>query len=214
MVMRLSCIVCYKCQLWMSRRKTTMRFDMPLRMDMWPLWIVCCKCQEWMLRLKTMRPFELQLGMVMRMWWIVCYKLAVVDRLLQVPAVYVTVDRTELMPIALRCGHVGLVERLLRDERVVTKLGLSSHVAHHVSTRCAEAIARCVAAQLEFRKDVIAAFRMAYECVRCEMYHDMAGQLCEWVWLFPLARQAVEVQRDLMVGLQRLRRYSSNGTSE
>eukprot|EP00455_Lapot_gusevi_P052786 TRINITY_DN809_c0_g1_i12.p1 TRINITY_DN809_c0_g1~~TRINITY_DN809_c0_g1_i12.p1 ORF type:complete len:213 (+),score=26.36 TRINITY_DN809_c0_g1_i12:294-932(+) len=212
MVMRLSCIVCYKCQLWMSRRKTTMRFDMPLRMDMWPLnghvAVVDRLLQVPGVDATAQNNAAIRIA--------TRYGHAdVVDRLLQVvPAVYVTVDRTELMPIALRCGHVGLVERLLRDERVVTKLGLSSHVAHHVSTRCAEAIARCVAAQLEFRKDVIAAFRMAYECVRCEMYHDMAGQLCEWVWLFPLARQAVEVQRDLMVGLQRLRRYSSNGTSE
>eukprot|EP00455_Lapot_gusevi_P052787 TRINITY_DN809_c0_g1_i13.p1 TRINITY_DN809_c0_g1~~TRINITY_DN809_c0_g1_i13.p1 ORF type:complete len:157 (+),score=23.88 TRINITY_DN809_c0_g1_i13:241-711(+) len=156
----------------MSQPTTTTPFERQLRMAMWLWWIVCDATAErnYAIRMAAENGHVAVVDRLLQVPTVDARAdknyairmaaenghVAVVDRLLQVPAVYVTVDRTELMPIALRCGHVGLVERLLRDERVVTKLGLSSHVAHHVSTRCAEAIARCVAAQLEFRKDVIA----------------------------------------------------------
>eukprot|EP00455_Lapot_gusevi_P051259 TRINITY_DN759_c0_g1_i9.p1 TRINITY_DN759_c0_g1~~TRINITY_DN759_c0_g1_i9.p1 ORF type:complete len:179 (+),score=25.97 TRINITY_DN759_c0_g1_i9:57-593(+) len=132
--------------------------------------------------------------------------LAVVDRLLQVPGVDVSARDNEAFRIAAMNGDVQVVERLLREECVVIKLGLAPQVVRDSSTRCAVAITQCVAAKKQFRKDVVAAFRLAYECVRNELYHDMGGQLCEWVWPYPVARQAIEVQRALAVALRRLRR--------
>eukprot|EP00455_Lapot_gusevi_P051926 TRINITY_DN7844_c0_g2_i2.p1 TRINITY_DN7844_c0_g2~~TRINITY_DN7844_c0_g2_i2.p1 ORF type:complete len:118 (-),score=3.97 TRINITY_DN7844_c0_g2_i2:3-356(-) len=95
-------------------------------------------------------------------------------------------------------GHVAVVERLLREERVVLALGLSPQVAQHASQRCVVAVARCNTNKA-FRRDMVAAFRMGYECVRGEMYVGMAEELCGWVWPMPLARQAVEVQRELLM---------------
>eukprot|EP00455_Lapot_gusevi_P051255 TRINITY_DN759_c0_g1_i3.p2 TRINITY_DN759_c0_g1~~TRINITY_DN759_c0_g1_i3.p2 ORF type:complete len:149 (+),score=20.02 TRINITY_DN759_c0_g1_i3:57-503(+) len=128
---------------------------------------------------------------------------AVVDRLLQVPGVDATAGDNYAMQIAATYGYVAVVERLLRDERVVLKLGWTPQpVVDH--TRCAVAIAQCVAACPGFRRDVVAAFRLAYECVRCELNHDIGGQVCEWVLPYPLARQAVEVQRHLALALRQL----------
>eukprot|EP00455_Lapot_gusevi_P051925 TRINITY_DN7844_c0_g2_i1.p1 TRINITY_DN7844_c0_g2~~TRINITY_DN7844_c0_g2_i1.p1 ORF type:complete len:118 (-),score=8.51 TRINITY_DN7844_c0_g2_i1:3-356(-) len=95
-------------------------------------------------------------------------------------------------------GHVAVVERLLREERVVLVLGLAPQLVHHAHTRYAAAVAQC-AGNKSFRVDMVAAFRVAYECVRGEMYVGMAEELCGWVWPMPLARQAVEVQRELLM---------------
>eukprot|EP00455_Lapot_gusevi_P051251 TRINITY_DN759_c0_g1_i11.p1 TRINITY_DN759_c0_g1~~TRINITY_DN759_c0_g1_i11.p1 ORF type:complete len:147 (+),score=21.93 TRINITY_DN759_c0_g1_i11:57-497(+) len=126
---------------------------------------------------------------------------AVVDRLLQVPGVDATADDNFAIRMAAKHGEVAVVERLLRDERVVIKLGLAPQAVDHSSTRCAVAIAQCAIASQRFRKTLVAAFRLAYECVRNEL---MGGQICEWVWPYPLARQAVEVQRHLALALRQL----------
>eukprot|EP00455_Lapot_gusevi_P042379 TRINITY_DN5015_c0_g1_i4.p1 TRINITY_DN5015_c0_g1~~TRINITY_DN5015_c0_g1_i4.p1 ORF type:complete len:188 (+),score=27.36 TRINITY_DN5015_c0_g1_i4:62-625(+) len=131
---------------------------------------------------------------------------AVVDRLLQVPGVDATANDNEAIRYAAKAGEVEVVERLLREECVVMELGLSPQVVHHASTRYAVAVAQC-AITILFRLEMVAAFRMAYECVRGELYGGMAEEVCECVWPVALARQAVQVQRELAASLQKLQYY-------
>eukprot|EP00455_Lapot_gusevi_P039281 TRINITY_DN4402_c0_g1_i13.p1 TRINITY_DN4402_c0_g1~~TRINITY_DN4402_c0_g1_i13.p1 ORF type:complete len:463 (-),score=90.62 TRINITY_DN4402_c0_g1_i13:120-1478(-) len=138
-----------------------------------------------------------------------CGDTAMVRRLLQVPGVDATAQNNDAFHQACQHGHVAIAELLLRDERVVQGLGLSPHIAHHPATRCAVAIAECVRrAKQSFRWKLVRAFRMAYECVRAEMYEGMAEEVCQWVCPAPVAIQAVHIQRGLYRQVQRLRACS------
>eukprot|EP00455_Lapot_gusevi_P043923 TRINITY_DN5420_c0_g3_i4.p1 TRINITY_DN5420_c0_g3~~TRINITY_DN5420_c0_g3_i4.p1 ORF type:complete len:284 (-),score=25.18 TRINITY_DN5420_c0_g3_i4:204-1055(-) len=122
--------------------------------------------------------------------------------------------------MAIQKRQVAVVEKLLGDERAVLWLNLSEELSRDQGLRCAAAISRCASlvpsdgdgaltkeemdSVKAFRKDLVSAFREAYECIRVEPYPGLATQLCHWMWPLPLARQGLEVQRDLRSALRQL----------
>eukprot|EP00455_Lapot_gusevi_P043546 TRINITY_DN5312_c0_g2_i1.p1 TRINITY_DN5312_c0_g2~~TRINITY_DN5312_c0_g2_i1.p1 ORF type:complete len:118 (-),score=21.63 TRINITY_DN5312_c0_g2_i1:143-496(-) len=100
--------------------------------------------------------------------------------------------------------HVEVVELLLRYAPVVEELKLDPRVVHDGAMRRAAAIAQCVVSE-PFRKEMMACYRVVYKCVRVELYAGWSEQVCECLWAWPLAREAVQVQRELAARLQRLR---------
>eukprot|EP00455_Lapot_gusevi_P039809 TRINITY_DN4476_c0_g1_i5.p1 TRINITY_DN4476_c0_g1~~TRINITY_DN4476_c0_g1_i5.p1 ORF type:complete len:311 (-),score=106.02 TRINITY_DN4476_c0_g1_i5:426-1307(-) len=131
-------------------------------------------------------------------------RVAVVARLLQLPGVDVTAQPDDAVSLAAKQGFVEVLELLLRDARVVRKLGLCLQVVDNAPMRRAAAIALCASNQ-SFRKELVECYGVMYECVRVELYVGFDEQVCEWLWPWPVVREAVHEHRQLAALLLQLR---------
>eukprot|EP00455_Lapot_gusevi_P019844 TRINITY_DN2111_c0_g4_i1.p1 TRINITY_DN2111_c0_g4~~TRINITY_DN2111_c0_g4_i1.p1 ORF type:complete len:436 (+),score=43.95 TRINITY_DN2111_c0_g4_i1:62-1309(+) len=126
-------------------------------------------------------------------------------RLLQVPELqHLAPHHCNVMDYWANNGDITWVEYFLRDGRVVERLGWAPEIAQNPEMRYDVAVERCAGSEA-FRRQVVEAFRVAYECVKTEPYPGLAECLFQYVVPVPLAKRILMAQRGLAAALQRLR---------